>query len=165
MEEKIIIVKKLIKKIALLFPPLKRLKRRIDDMRNQIDVLCNQVENSKNQIESIYSQINTSNIEKEELLKIIEQLRSHLDLANVRKYRSCINLERFHVNFNGSRTVNDKEEEYMAFCCEYHTDYPSVGLYEEVEESIRKYAEIRTGIIAESKMFKLISGGGIIVNI
>jgi len=132
---------KLIKKVALLLPPVKRLKQRIDDMR---------------------SQINTNNIEVEELHKIIELLRPYLDLAHVKKYRSCTALERFHVNFQGKRIVNDKEEQYMAFCCENErlTNNLNIGIYDKVDESIKTLTQMHSDIIAESKIFSILYGGG-----
>ena len=69
MEEKIIIMKKFIKKIALLFPPVKRLKRRIGDMRSQIESLNKEICEMRSEIESLYGK-------NKELRSLIENYKN-----------------------------------------------------------------------------------------
>jgi len=84
--------------------------------------------------------------------KLIKILRQFIDLTKIKRYYCCSELIRFCMNFNGRRA--DKDEEYIAFCCEGLQYVPSTTLLT-ARESILSFAKLRSDIIAESKIFSL----------
>lgn len=63
------------------------------------------------------------------------------------KYRSCKDIEKFSLRFNGCFGLDERN---ISFCCENMLDFPRVALGETAMESIESIQCLRADIIAES---------------
>ena len=87
----------------------------------------------------------------------LEDLRGKINTYETqrRQYRSCFQIERFSLNFNGRI---DTEGKLLRLCCEPLLHFSGVNLYESAEETIKIFARERADIIAESVKFSLLNG-------
>jgi len=163
---------KLLKSLALLFPPVKKLYQKVNMLKNQcedlqrqnVELLKRNNEYYKNEIDLIKkinelgSVISDNYINKEQYYKLIENIIPYIDLSHIKSYYSCNALERFDMIFNGynGHHVN-RENGCLEFCCNNQIwDIPGVDLLGTPEESIIKFVKMRNDIIAESKIIALL---------
>jgi len=94
----------------------------------------------------------------ERLKSLNEQLCSHIDFTNVKKYRSCPYLERFNLYFESYDTKIGGR--FVRFCCSDLDNRPGSSFCGTSQETAAQIKKELTNTVSESKIFSLLDMGG-----